>query len=70
MNEELISYVNEQSKENGIINRIYGIRRNGNAIEALILDDDKPMFWFNKVQLCRFHERLIDKWIELGGKIE
>ena len=64
--EDLISFINKSSKNKGLINCLYGIKRINGVIHGLIMEEDKPMFLIPKHQLCTYHELLIDKWFEIN----
>ena len=58
----LLEVVNKITKDNGLLNKLYGIKRINGTIHGRISPDDEEVYWLPKSQLCTLHERLIDTW--------
>ena len=69
MSQECIDFVNQACKEKGYINRLYGIKKVGAQIYGKIDEDDDERWWFPLEQLSEFEEKMIVKFLDLGGKI-
>jgi len=70
MNDDLVDLVNKSSKEKGIGNRLYGIKKINGIVHCKIVDSDYPVYWISLHELCSFHEKIIQGWINTGGEID
>lgn len=64
---DLLLLINESSKNKGLGNRLYGLRRKNGVIEGKIVEGEREEYWIPKCRLCSYHEKLIDKWEVLQG---
>lgn len=59
---DLLIYINEQSKKKGLVNRLYAIKKINGKIFGRVCLEGQEVYWLPKCQLCSYHEKLIDAW--------
>lgn len=69
LNNDCLEFVNSQCSLKRTL-KLYGIKKVNGHVYGLIDPRDEETFWLPKCQLCTFHEKWIDKWIQLGGEID
>jgi len=70
MSKECLDFINEASTRRKIINRVYGLRKNGGCIDFLMLPINEEKYWWPCMVMSPTHSELLDSWIKSGGDIE
>jgi hypothetical protein len=70
---EFLAEVNRLSQEDGMVNRLYGIKRVNGFVFGKIIDKDdcgfppeESMWWLPLYKLCSAHQNIIEKCLFLG----